>query len=151
MSVGGEKSMDKGIKVDIKMESTSMVDGDTDSIELMTEGYLRQSVHEGIEGWEISYDDTEATGFVGSTTIVSVFGDSYASMQRVGSAESLLIIERHHCHYSTDEGGMMIGIFTRDIDNTISKEGGHLYMHYVIDINSILISENEVYITVKPK
>lgn len=141
-------------KVRITMKNVSSVDGDDDIIELITEGTMRQTEKDGITGWEISYEDSEATGFTGSVTTVTVFGEDYASMQRTGNAESHLIIEKgrkHHCHYSTEYGSMMMGIYTKRIINRLDENGGELYLSYSIDINSVLISENEVYMEIKPQ
>ncbi len=134
------------------MKSISKPAGELpDIIELITDGTLRPASRDGKDGWEISYDDTEATGFAGSSTTVACFGEDYASMTRSGNAETNLIIEKdrkHHCHYGTEYGSMLMGIYTHKIINRITDEGGELYFKYTIDINSVLISENEVYMQI---
>ena len=141
----------KNIKITLKSLSTPTGEA-PDVIELITEGTLRSVTDaEGRNGWEISYFDSEATGFQGSETIVSCFGEELASMIRKGSTESNLIIEKgrkHHCHYGTEYGSMMIGIYTHRIINRLSESGGELYFKYTIDVNSVLISDNEVYMEI---
>ncbi|MCM1524074.1 MAG: DUF1934 domain-containing protein [Ruminococcus sp.] len=146
--------MKKGNKKDVMITMTSVSDtgGIPDIIELITEGTLREVNNGSGTGWEISYADSEATGFAGSTTTVSCFGEEIASMTRCGSTDSNLIIEknrRHHCHYGTPYGDMLLGISASRIINKMTSAGGELYFKYTIDINSALVSENEVYLNVE--
>lgn len=139
-------------KVTITLRSISRSGGLPDVVELITQGTLRRAEMSGKEGWEISYDDSDVTGFPGSVTTVSCFGENYASMRRDGEAESNLIMEnsrRHHCIYGTPYGSTTMGIYAKRIINRITENGGELYMKYTIDVNSALVSENEVYLDVK--
>lgn len=147
--------MENSRKVKICMKTVSTQVGDKpDVIELITEGEYSPAVHEdGTEGWAVEYKDSEATGYEGSTTTVSIFGDSYASMIRRGSTETDFIIEKgrkHHCHYGTPYGSMLIGVYAHRIINRVDENGGELYFKYVIDVNSVLVSENEVYLQIIP-
>ncbi len=140
-------------KVDIIMKSVCAAAGQLpDIIELRTEGKYRPVVSpDGKSGWEITYEDTETTGFAGSTTVITCYGSEYASMERSGNAQTNLIIEstrKHHCHYGTEYGDMMIGIYTHKIINRLTDDGGELYFKYTIDANSVLLSNNEIYISV---
>lgn len=45
----------------------------------------------------------------------------------------------------------MIGIYTSQINSTLSEKGGELFVKYTIDFNASLASENEFHITVKHK
>lgn len=122
--------------------------GFPDIMELITQGTYKPIRVGNAQGWEISYEDTEATGFAGSTTTVSCIGDYLASMTRTGSADAHLVIEkdrRHHCHYGTEYGDMLLGVSASRIINHLSENGGALYFKYTIDVNSAFISENEVY------
>ncbi|MDE7294823.1 MAG: DUF1934 domain-containing protein [Oscillospiraceae bacterium] len=140
-------------KVTITLKSISRAGGLPDAVELITEGTLRSAEMSGQQGWEISYDDSSVTGFPGSVTTVSCFGETYASMRRDGNAESNLIMEhskRHHCVYGTPYGSTTLGIYAKRIINRMTENGGELYFKYTIDVNSALVSENEVYLDVKP-
>ena len=44
---------------------------------------------------------------------------------------------------------MTVGVFGEEIENTLTENGGKLFMKYSLDINSGLISENEIEISVK--
>lgn len=142
----------KAKKVTITLKSISdSGHGAPDIMELITEGTFKPIKLGNAYGWEISYEDSEATGFAGSTTTVTCIGDELASMRRSGSADSHLVIEkdrRHHCHYGTEYGDMLLGISASRIINRLSEEGGVLYFKYTIDINSAFVSENEIYFEV---
>ena len=142
----------KAKKVTITLKSISdSGHGAPDIMELITEGTFKPIKLGNADGWEISYEDSEATGFAGSTTTVTCIGDELASMRRSGSADSHLVIEkdrRHHCHYGTEYGDMLMGISASRIINRLSEEGGVLYFKYTIDINSAFVSENEIYFEV---
>ena len=142
----------KAKKVTITLKSISdSGHGAPDIMELITEGTFKPIKLGNADGWEISYEDSEATGFAGSTTTVTCIGDEFASMRRSGLADSHLVIEkdrRHHCHYGTEYGDMLLGISASRIINRLSEEGGVLYFKYTIDINSAFVSENEIYFEV---
>ena len=129
-------------------------DGSPDVIELITSGKMRKVDKEGFSGWQLSYDDSESTGFAESSTVVTCFGNTLASLDRLGSCESHLILEpenKHHCHYGTEYGSMLMGIYTHRIINRLDENGGELYFKYTIDINSAFISDNEFYMNVELK
>lgn len=132
----------------IEMKSIQSIYDDKTETELITAGKF--SIKDGC--YVISYLDSEATGFEGSETSVSVTGNKYASIVRRGTSSSDLVIEpgkRHHCHYSTPYGDMVVGIYTHAIENELDENGGRLYMKYTIDINTSYMSDNEIIMNVK--
>lgn len=117
------------------------------STELITAGRLEKIE----EGFRIVYQESEATGYEGSETVLTCKGNTWASIERRGKASSHLIIEKdkkHHCHYGTPYGDFVIGIYAHSIDNALTEEGGKLYLKYTVDINSSYISDNEIYVTI---
>lgn len=134
-------------KVSITIDSTQIVDGESDKTELFTVGTLEADE----DGYRLCYDESEATGFEGSSVTVKLLPDSVTVM-RTGKAVSTLIIERgkkHHCHYGTEFGDFLIGVNTDEIKNDLTENGGEVYLKYTLDINSSLMSENEMRINVK--
>ncbi len=143
-------NMEKEVYIDIK--STQFADDEKDTTELFTFGKLLRGKEK--DKYKIIYDESEATGFDGNRVILDVTGNSMVSLNRVGNANSNLIIEKgrkHHCHYGTPYGDFMIGITADEIKSDIDEFGGDLYLKYTIDINSSFMSENEMYISVKEK
>lgn len=58
--------------------------------ELITEGKYKKTV----DGYMISYNETEATGFKDSKTSLTTLGDFQVTMTRKGPASSNLVIEK---------------------------------------------------------
>ncbi|MCI8775797.1 MAG: DUF1934 domain-containing protein [Oscillospiraceae bacterium] len=133
----------------IEMISIQSIYNEKTETSLITEGNLR---NEGSDSFKITYKDSEATGFDGSTTEIAVTGNSIASIIRTGSTHSDLVIEpgkKHHCHYETPYGEMIVGIYTHKIDNSLTSDGGRLYLKYTIDVNSSYLSDNEIVMNIK--
>lgn len=131
----------------INLTSTQYIDTDKSETELITSGTLEKDGDKFI----ISYEESEATGYDGSSTIVTCKGNEFASIRRSGSANSNLIIEKdkkHHCHYGTPFGDFTVGIYAHEIKNELDENGGKLYMKYTVDINTSYISDNEILITI---
>ena len=121
---------------------------ETTQTELITEGWLKKTA----DGFMISYDETEVTGFVGSTTKLTTVGDSCVTMERKGTATSQLIIEKnkkHHCHYGTPYGDFMVGVTTNSIVSALSEKGGKLAFEYVIDINSSYVGNYAIDVDIR--
>ena len=137
--------MKKNVCITIK--STQTVDEEKDTTELFTFGAMEQ--FDG--GFRLHYDESEATGFEGSSVTLEV-SDNMVTMTRSGKVISSLFIEKgkkHHCHYGTEFGDFMIGVCTDEIKNELKSTGGDVYLIYTLDINSSYMSENEMHINVK--
>ena len=137
--------MKKNVCITIK--STQTVDEEKDTTELFTFGAMEQ--FDG--GFRLHYDESEATGFEGSSVTLEV-SDNIVTMTRSGKVISSLFIEKgkkHHCHYGTEFGDFMIGVCTDEIRNELKSAGGDVYLRYTLDINSSYMSENEMHINVK--
>ncbi len=86
------------------------------------------------------------------STIIKFDNDKTVTVSRVGANESRLILEegkRHHCHYNTPMGQLMVGIFTSEVKSTLNDNGGKLSVSYTLDFNSNLASENKIIIDVR--
>ncbi|HCB99707.1 MAG TPA: DUF1934 domain-containing protein [Ruminococcaceae bacterium] len=123
-------------------------DGVPDVVEMVTAGryYKRNGKY------YIRYKETEATGFAGVTTTVKIDGDDAVTLTRSGQTASRLILEkgrRHLCQYNTDLGQMLLGVSGCQIHSLLNDAGGELNFRYMLDVNSNLVSRNEVHISVK--
>lgn len=122
-------------------------DGNEDVIEMNTVGKY------GLKNGKVylSYDDSSSVGVDDVTTILTAQNDMVV-LKRTGALQSRLEIEkgeRHQCHYSTQFGNLSVGIFGEMVDIKLDESGGKLSMEYTIDVNSQLLSKNNVEITVK--
>lgn len=119
----------------------------SEQTELFTEGKYMKTA----DGYVISYDETEATGFDGAVTKLQVYGDDKVVMTRSGAAASNLVIEngkKHHCHYGTPYGDFVVGVNTKSISTNVSNGKGHLEFKYVIDVNSSYVGDFEISIDI---
>ncbi len=144
----------KGKKVAITMITDCKTPDGFDHSEIITEGYLEKI--DDKNGYLISYEDTEATGFNGTKTLVTCYGNNRAVMERVDiktkDIMTRLTMERNakqHCFYGTEFGELTLGVYTNKIDNRITDDGGNLCLRYTLDVNSSLIAENEINIRIK--
>lgn len=138
--------MKKDVLIEIK--GVYRQDDDEDQIEMFTTG----SYYKRGGNYYIAYDESEATGFEGVRTVVKVEDSDRVTLKRSGRAKSQLIIERgvrHQCHYDTGLGSMMIGVSGDRIVSALSDSGGALEFAYSLDVNTLLASENSVYINVR--
>lgn len=133
----------------ISIRGTVIPEGSTpDVIELITEGHYYNKE----DAYFISYKESETTGFGGTTTTLKVEGDRCVTLTRRGRAAAKLVLEngrRHLCQYDTGEGQLLLGVSACRIFSKLDEGGGELTFNYSLDINSSLVSKNEVYITVK--
>ena len=134
--------------VTISLISTQSDGNETEQTELITQGKYMKAA----DGYVLSYDETEATGFEGAVTSLEVTGSKKIVMTRTGAVSSNLVIEpgkKHHCHYGTPYGAFMVGVNAKEIKNTVTEQGGHLEFRYVVDVNSSYIGDFAISIDVK--
>jgi uncharacterized beta-barrel protein YwiB (DUF1934 family) len=139
--------MNKDVSINIK--SIQVAEDECDTTELFTCGRFRAKRG---GNYTLSYNESEVTGYAGSKISLAVTGDNMVVMQRSGTAPSNLIIEKgkkHHCHYGTPFGDFMVGISADEVKCNFDESGGDMYLKYTIDINSTLMSENEMFIDFK--
>lgn len=132
----------------IQIRGIQRVDDEKDVTELFTKGnfYRRNN------NYYITYSESAATGFDGSKTTLKIEGSDRITLMRSGQVRSHLVVqsgERNIGMYGTEAGDMVIGVNTRCIDSKLTDDGGDLYFSYSLDINSSLLSENEVFINIK--
>ncbi len=104
------------------------------------------------DGYIIKYEETEATGFDGCLTSLTVTGEEKVVLDRTGAVQSRLVIDRnkkHYCNYGTPYGSIQMGVQTGEIRSTLNESGGDLFFKYVIDVEASLLGNYEVLINVK--
>lgn len=131
----------------ISIKGIQKTEDQQDTTELFTQGQF----YKRNDSYYITYQESQATGFDGSTTILKVDRDRKVTFLRNGTARTQLVVEpgkRNIGHYGTPMGNLAIGVCAHRISSTLTDEGGELYFSYSLDINSSLISNNEVSIKV---
>lgn len=83
---------------------------------------------------------------------LKIAGDSCAELIKNNIKQTRMIFEknrRNHCLYHTEFGTMTFGVFTSEIEFGGDEKGGNLKLKYTLDMNSTLISKNELDIKFK--
>ncbi len=121
----------------------------TDTIEFTTDG--RFGVKDG--GFYISYDESQMLDTDGEVkTKIYINSDNSVLLQRTGAIKNRILIEngkRNNCFYSTPLGDINLGIYGESVEHDLTADGGYLKLKYSVDTNFLLISKNEVNISVK--
>ncbi|MBQ8869327.1 MAG: DUF1934 domain-containing protein [Oscillospiraceae bacterium] len=134
------------MKQDVIIEIKSLIEmgGDSDKIEVTTRGH--RFIKDGTT--YISYKETDENGFDGNSVLIKVEGERRVTVNRLGSERSQLLVEagrRNICSYATPHGTQTLGITGGSI--RLSKDG--LSFNYELDINNVLMSKNQLFITIK--
>ncbi|MCL2055913.1 MAG: DUF1934 domain-containing protein [Oscillospiraceae bacterium] len=115
-------------------------------IEMFTTGsYFKKG-----EAYHICYNESEATGYGDCRTTVIVEGGT-VRVERTGGAGVGLVVQkgvRHQSRCNMGYGDMTIGVSGSSVTSTLGERGGNVSFRYSLDINSLLASENEMYIHV---
>lgn len=132
----------------ITIKSTMREGGGVNETEVITSGIFRKIN----SGYELKYDETDATGFEGCKTTLKILNGSRIEFVRSGAYESELFIERgkkNFCLYGTPFGEMTLGCQAKNVESRLTDIGGKVSASYVLDINSALIGDYDLEIEVK--
>ena len=132
----------------IKIRGIQGLGDEKDVIEFTTEGTLRKADGDYI----LSYLDEAVIDNQKIKTRVIASADKSVTLERTGAVKSKLFIEkgvRNNCFYSVPEGSLTLGIYGKEIENSLSEDGGKIKMVYTLDTDLRLISENSVEISVQ--
>ena len=101
---------------------------------------------------EIEYEESEITGMDGSTT--KLFFDTrepgLVSLLREGSVSSAFVFEagrRHLCVYNTPYFPIELCVDTKEMQNTLTYDGGSFHAVYLLEMNGVLAERAEVSIS----
>lgn len=100
----------------------------------------------------IEYQDTKLTGFEGSITKLSVQGSDSVMIERTGTASSTMLVkpgERNLSFYDVGYGSLSLAVGGASIENNLDANGGTVRFCYSLDIDSSVVSENEVIISIR--
>ena len=122
-------------QVFINIEGSHSGPEDSYSSQTNTQGVLRLLEN----GYELSYEEPDDE-LKGCVTTLLIEDGGLVTMTRRG--------QRHVCHYVTPFGDMLLGIFAKKVESSVTEAGGELLLHYTIDVNADLASSNELKITV---
>lgn len=128
-------------EVSIKLVSIQSDGVNSDKTEIFSQGKYKKTA----DGYVISYEETELTGYKDCTSYITVYNDGKrVDLERKGPTSANLIIElnkRNHAHYRIREGSIMFGICGKEISSELNDNGGKLTFKYVLDANSQYIGD----------
>ncbi len=132
----------------IHIKGTQKIDGqEPDITELTTRGTLTRTD----DGWDLRYDETEATGLKGTVTTVHITKNRI-TLERTGANASILVLEknrRHHSNYATPYGMIDLGSYATKLEYDLTESGGTLEFAYTLGFNGNINSAHIVHITVQ--
>lgn len=135
----------------ITVLSKQFVQGEKNETEIMTEGTF-EFISDRC--FVVKYKENEDNGYVGAQTTIKVCDGEKLEMLREGSVSSELIIEigkKNFCHYGTPYGEMIVGTQAKNVKASANLFGSEANVSYVLDVNSVLVGEYEIEISVKMK
>lgn len=135
---------------DPKIFSAAVGEAEEETIEVMTEGILRQKGNL----CEIIYEESELTGMAGAKTSVSFRRDNggLVSMMRCGTVKTALIFEagrRHICVYHTPFAPFTLCVCSHKVDNRLLTEG-RLFLDYAVEIRGAQAERTRFTMEIKP-
>lgn len=130
----------------IKTTGVRIENGDQEKFEVVARGSYTYEKDKQV----ISY--IEHGGELDGCKTILTAQDNCVETLRTGGYTMQLIAEkgkRHNCCYDTPYGSMVLGVFCKEVSNRLNENGGEIEFSYTLDINSALLSENKVKITIK--
>lgn len=129
------------------ISSEITTDDDKSNIELTTTGnYSRVNGR-----WVLLYDEMSEDKTAVIKTMIKV-DDKSVTITRNGEGSSKLIMtegERNMCHYRTQFGDILLGVYCNEVNNELSDSGGKISMSYTLDVNASVLSGNKVTIKIR--
>ena len=131
----------------IRIKGVYTVENDQTTAELFTKGKMYRKNNYTY----LTYEETETTGYEGCTTTLKIEDQGRVTMMRRGSTSSHLVLQpgiRNIGRYTVYGSPMEIGVFAENLEWKLTNDSASLHMAYTLDMNSVLMSENELFIDV---
>lgn len=126
--------------------NTQIMDGEEERIEMRVFGTLLETP----EGFLLEYTEYDENARR-SRTAVRVVGQDAVYVTREGDFGSEMQFEvgkRNSTVYPTPYGEMLLGVYTKSVENALHGDGGRLQFCYTTDFNSRFVIENSMSLTV---
>lgn len=120
-----------------------------EAVELLTRGTMT-----GRNGkFAISYEETELTGTKGVTTTFLVFNPQRVVLTREGTIQSRMVFirgQKEESLYDLGFGSLLLGVYTWDIQTSLSEAGGRLFIDYTVEIEQTQSIRSTYEILIEP-
>ncbi len=133
----------------INIETNQKTEDGDNRIELCTDGKLFC----GGGKYYINYEESELTGFLGSTTTIKAEGDT-VTMTRRGRFRTQMVFEvgeRNLSYYDTTCGTIGMTVEAERVKNELTPNGGRLEIDYMLDYDNTNLIKNFLKVDVRRK
>ena len=137
------------IKVAVTIRALQTLDGEKETMTQRAQGTLRR---EG-ETWLLTYREGEASGLGDTQTSLEV-GPAQAVLTRTGEVVSRMVFRPGQSQtsvYQTPYGRLPMTLRTLALRSDLSPEGGHIAIHYQIQLGGGSAGETRLRLTVQAK
>lgn len=125
------------------------LDEEPEIIELVTEGSLDTLV----DGWDLSYEESDLTGMAGVTTTFRIRGNQ-VTLTRTGNLHSEMVFQPGYVHeslYRMEFGALMLRVCATKVECKIGSEGGTVDLSYSIEIEHNAAGVIDYHLEIRPK
>lgn len=118
-----------------------------DKIELLTKGRFAEKDGK----YYIIYEESEVTGFEGTTTTIKVSEDKLTLTRRgrFNSRMEFIKGEKRLCNYPTPYGAIPVAVDPISLETNLNGEGGSVDITYMLDLSNQLYAKNELKLRVE--
>lgn len=131
----------------LTIKSRQIVDGQSNESEIVTSCELKKNSN----NLTITYTENRANDTKSFKTTMIFENSGLVTILKEDDKISKLTLEknaRHLCNYFTEYGMITLGISTKNVAVDLDDSGGSAKLHYTLDVDTKLLSENVVTITV---
>lgn len=118
-----------------------------DKIELLTKGRFAEKDGK----YYIIYEESEVTGFEGTTTTIKVSEDKLTLTRRgrFNSRMEFIRGEKRLCNYPTPYGAIPVAVDPISLETNLNGEGGSVDITYMLDLSNQLYAKNKLKLRVE--
>jgi uncharacterized beta-barrel protein YwiB (DUF1934 family) len=134
-------------RVIISVKTVQFVDGQPESVELITQGEYHREGNEFLA----EYEESEISGMEGTKTIMKI-NDDTLRIVRSGTTTSDLMFKKgldHISLYNTPFGTLEVVIKPRKVDIDINEEGGNVKLEYKMEAFGLDSIENALELNIR--
>lgn len=118
-----------------------------DKIELVTKGIFAEKGGK----YYIIYEESEVTGFEGTTTTIKVSNETMTLTRkgRFNSRMEFVKGEKRLCSYPTPYGTIPVAVDPLSLDSNLTEDGGTVDVTYMLDLSNQLYAKNRLNLKVE--
>ncbi|HNZ63521.1 MAG TPA: DUF1934 domain-containing protein [Bacillota bacterium] len=137
----------------INLTSSQWADGEQfQPVRLMTHGQL--SYQEKDRVWNVSYDESDATGMRGTRTRLSLFPDGHVVLRRTGEIEMEIEFVKGDQRIEqkrTPYGLMKFSVLTHEARGEMTADGGDIELGYSLGFDNRHAMSTKLHLQVLPE